>query len=84
MGDSDPAGRILLLKPDTRNLNTAGHGNYPFNPSGVDQCRALWTRIFILRSRTIQSYKGAAVFLAQNAHEGGKTFSGVATSDLIL
>ena len=35
MSESDTAGRIRLLKPDTRNLNTAGHGNYPFNPSGV-------------------------------------------------
>ena len=28
------------------NLNTSGHGNYLFNPSGVDQSRPLWDRLF--------------------------------------
>ena len=37
-----------------------------------------------LRPRAIQSHKCAAVFLAQDPHEGGKTFSGVASSDLVF
>ena len=44
MSDSDAAGRIRLLTPDTRHLNTTGN-RYPY---GVDQRRALWTRIFTL------------------------------------
>jgi hypothetical protein len=36
-----------------------------------------------LRSGAVQSDKGTAVFLAQDSHEGGKTFTGVASSDLI-
>jgi len=41
-------GSTSVLTPDTRNLNTAGKGNYPYHPSGVDRCRARWTRIFTL------------------------------------
>ena len=46
MSDFGIAGRFQLLKPDTRNLNTAGKRNHPYDPFGVDQNRALWTRIF--------------------------------------
>jgi len=35
-----------ILTPDTRHLNTAGKGTHPYHPSGVNQSRALWTRIF--------------------------------------
>jgi len=38
MSDSNTAGRILMLKPETRNLNTAAKR---YHPSGVDQSQAL-------------------------------------------
>ncbi len=38
---------------------------------------------FILRSCTIQSHEGAAVFLTQNPHEGGKPLTGISAPDPI-
>ena len=35
MSDSDIAGRVRLLTPDTRNLNIADKRYHPYNPSGV-------------------------------------------------
>jgi len=39
--------------------------------------------VFGLGSRTIQSHKGSAVFLAQNPHKGGKPLTGIASTDPI-
>ena len=48
MSDSDPAVDFGCwhLTPETWHQDTAGKCNHPYQPSGVDQSRALWTRIF--------------------------------------
>jgi len=52
MSDSDIAGRVRLLTPDTRNLNIADKRCHPYNTSGVALCRVLYILIlyFILRT----------------------------------
>jgi hypothetical protein len=53
MSDSETAGRIRLLKPDTRHLNTAGKRNHLHHPFGVDQSRPLCVRIFTQRNGSV-------------------------------
>ena len=49
------------LTPETWNLNTAGKRCHPYHPSGVDQSRALWTRIFTDSSQTNPAAAGLQV-----------------------
>ncbi len=38
----------------------------------------------LLRSRCVKTYEGATVFLAENTHKSGKTYTGVACTTWIL